>query len=95
MQSMDEWVDAIMTLCLLGVYLVRDRSRILRRPVVLAAAVAAAAILLAALPFLHAWLAYPGPVQAARSVTPREWLIRTKVLKEPMSRKSCTPLGRP
>jgi len=58
----------VMTLCLAGTLLFTRRERILRRPVGLAAAVAAAVILLAALPFLHAWLAYPGPAQAARSV---------------------------
>jgi hypothetical protein len=33
-----------------------------------AAGVTAAVVLVAAIPFLHAWLAYPGPVQVSRSV---------------------------
>jgi hypothetical protein len=58
----------LLTVVLALILLFTDRPRLLRREVLLGAMVAAAVVFLAALPFLHAWVAYPQPVEGARSV---------------------------
>ncbi len=59
---------ALFTLALAVGAAFTDGARLLRRRVLAAAGVCGAVTLLAAAPFLHAWLAYPRPVQGARSV---------------------------
>ena len=58
----------LMTVTLAVILFFGDRPRLLRRDVLMGAGLAAAVILVAALPFLHAWIAYPAPVEGARSV---------------------------
>jgi hypothetical protein len=58
----------LLTLALAGGMALTHQARWLRRQTVAAAALCGAVVLVAAIPFLHAWLAYPRPVQGTRSV---------------------------
>jgi hypothetical protein len=67
--SLTNFTSAIlMTIVLAVILFFGDRPRLLRPAVGMGAGVAAGVVLVAALPFLHAWITYPQPVEGSRSV---------------------------
>ncbi len=67
--SLTHFSSAILiTVVCLGISAVQDRQLMRSRRMWTAALVTGAVVVLAAIPFLHAWTAYPGPVGGGRSV---------------------------